>query len=90
MKSYSDSFHSRQRAQVDAFERVAKKRAEAGARAFVVKCAADWEAWERDGYAEAFAQAWKEGVRDPEALCALAISGATSIRACKALDRVVR
>lgn len=90
MDTYSDSFPSRQRAQVDAFERVAKKQAEAGARAFVTRCASDWQAWDRDGYAAAFAKAWKDGVRDPEALCRLAIQGATSEKVLQSLDGAAR
>lgn len=86
MKTYSDSFPSRQRAQVDTFERVAKKQAEDGVRAFVARCSADWQAWERDGYAAAFAKAWKDGVRDPDALCRLAIQGATSAKVRAVLD----
>lgn len=86
MKTYSDSFPARQRAQVDAFERVAKQQAEAGVRAFVARCAADWQAWERDGYAAAFARAWADGHRDLETLAREAVRGATSARARQALD----
>jgi hypothetical protein len=90
VKTYSDSFPARQRAQVDTFERVARRQAEAGVRAFVARCAADWQAWERDGYAAAFAQAWADGVRDPDTLCRLSLQGATAARTSQALDGQLR
>jgi len=67
-------------AQIAVFEAVARKQAEAGVRAFVVRCAADWQAWERDGYAEAFAKAWKDGVRDHDALTKVTLATARAVR----------
>jgi hypothetical protein len=64
---------SRNVVQLQVFDLVARRAAEHGALAMVARCTQDWQAWERDGYADAFARAWSSGERDADKLASLTI-----------------
>lgn len=62
-KEYSDSFRSRNKAQVDAFYRVM-----ADLKMRHDRNTGDWQLWDKEGYAEEFSRLWSGGMRDADAI----------------------